>query len=141
MNYHISKTDRERRISAEQSLKGNADNIKPSKHLNARQKKIFKSIVQELESSNILSNLDIHILDITAIAIDRLQSIDKMINDNLDLYKDKDLMRLRKECINDIDKFGIHLCLSPESRAKIANININAMEQEKDPLLKILGMN
>lgn len=128
-------------MNLEQKLKGGTDKIKPSKHLNARQKKIFKSIVAELEASNILSNLDVHILDITAIAIDRLQTIDNMLNNDLELYKDKELMRLRKDCINDIDKFGVRLCLSPEGRAKISNMNINALEEEQDPLLKILNRN
>ena len=124
----------------ENNLRGSADKIKPSKHLTSKQKKIFKKIVQELEASNILSNLDIYILDIVSIAIDRLETIDKMLNDNLELYKDKELMKLRKECINDIDKFGIHLCLSPQARAKISNINIENEANKQDPLLKILNM-
>ncbi|MGC7541783.1 hypothetical protein, partial [Pandoraea pneumonica] len=76
MSKNLTKEEKEIRLQTEEKLRGSADNISPPKHLNARQKKIFNYIVQELESSKILGNLDVYILGTAAIAIDRLQQIE-----------------------------------------------------------------
>lgn len=138
MSKNLTKEEKEIRLQTEEKLRGPADNISPPKHLNARQKKIFKYIVQELEASNILGNLDIYILGNTAIAIDRLQQIEKMINKEPEKMFDKDVMKAKAEYTKEFFRCCNELSLSPQSRAKLGNINLQVKQQSEDPLLKVL---
>src|SRR5690554_4330742 len=97
MSKNLTKEEIRIRAETEEKLRGSADNISPPKHLNARQKKIFNYIVQELEASKILGNLDIYILGSAAVAIDRIQQIEKMINKDVTLLQDSKLMRARAD--------------------------------------------
>jgi P27 family predicted phage terminase small subunit len=126
------------KLDAEEKLRGNGEQIKPSSHLDSSQKKIFHKIVDELKASEILGNLDVYILDTCAIAIDRLQEIELLINNDIDNLINKSLMSAKDKYTKDFFKCCQELCLSPQSRAKIGNANIQANEEENDPLLKIL---
>jgi P27 family predicted phage terminase small subunit len=133
-----SKDKIEAKLQAEEKLRGTGDQLKPSAHLDAAQKKIFYKIVNELKSSALLGNLDVYILDTCAIAIDRLQEIELLINNDINNLVNKSLMAAKDKYTKDFFKCCQELCLSPQSRAKIGNINIQAIEEENDPLLKII---
>jgi len=120
-------------------LRGGTDKISPPKHLNARQKKIFKYIVKELEASQILGNLDIYVLSQAAIAIDRLQEIEKMINEDTTRMFDKEVLAAKDKYTKDFFRCCNELSLSPQSRAKLGNINLQVKQQQEDPLLKVLA--
>ena len=75
----MSKEERKQREETEKKLRGENDKIKPFKYLNKRQKAIFKDILKNL-NKDILSNLDVYLLNQTAITIERLESIEKEIN-------------------------------------------------------------
>ncbi|CEG26001.1 phage terminase small subunit P27 family [Bacillus sp. B-jedd] len=138
MSKNLTKEEIAARLETEEKLKGSADNISPPKHLNARQKKIFNYIVQELKASKILGNLDIFILGTAAIAIDRLQEIEKKINKNPDLILSKEVMKAKAEYNKEFFRCCNELSLSPQSRAKLGNINVQTKQQDDDPLLKVL---
>jgi P27 family predicted phage terminase small subunit len=138
MSKNLTKEEKNARLEAEEKLKGGADNISPPTHLNARQKKIFSNIVDEMKASGILGNLDVHILGVCAIAIDRIQQIEKMINKDLGKILDKNLMSAKDKYTKDFFRCCNELSLSPQSRAKLGNINVQAKQQEDDPLLKLL---
>ena len=133
-----SKDKIEAKLQAEEKLRGTGDQLKPSAHLDAAQKKIFYKIVNELKSSALLGNLDVYILDTCAIAIDRLQEIELLINNDINNLVNKSLMAAKDKYTKDFFKCCQELCLSPQSRAKIGNINIQVIEEENDPLLKII---
>lgn len=133
-----SKDRIEAKLQAEETLRGTADQLKPSAHLDASQKKIFYKIVNELKNSEILGNLDVYILDTCAIAIDRLQEIELLINRDINNLVNKSLMSAKDKYTKDFFKCCTELCLSPQSRAKIGNINIQQTEEENDPLLQLL---
>ncbi|QEK13717.1 phage terminase small subunit P27 family (plasmid) [Crassaminicella thermophila] len=139
MSKNLTKEERAIRLETEEKLRGGADKISPPKHLNARQKKIFNYIVEELEASGILGNLDIYILGACAIAIDRLQQIEKMINKDIKMLMNKDLMRAKEKYTKDFFRCCNELSLSPQSRAKLGNINLQAKQQQEDPLLRVLA--
>jgi P27 family predicted phage terminase small subunit len=139
MSKNLTKEEIEVRTQMEEKLKGAADNISPPKHLNARQKKIFKYVVEELQASGILGNLDIYILATFAISIDRLQGIEKLINKDIEKLFDKDLMRAKEKYTKDFFRCCNELSLSPQSRAKLGNINFQVKAKEDDPLLKVLA--
>ncbi|MCM3599382.1 phage terminase small subunit P27 family [Robertmurraya korlensis] len=132
-----TKAEIEERVLIENKLKGAADSISPPSHLNARQKKIFRFIVGELEASGILGNLDIYILETCVFALDRKQQIQKEINkgqgDEAELLKNLDkYTKIFFRCCNE-------LSLSPQSRAKMGTINFQVKQKEDDPLLKVLA--
>ena len=66
----LFKEEKDIRLRNEERLKGKDDKIKPPSYLNRNQKTIFKYIVQEMQESNVLSNLDIYILTSVSIAIE-----------------------------------------------------------------------
>lgn len=133
-----TKAEINARIETEDRLKGNSEKIKASSRLNANQKKIFNYIVDELKPSNILGNLDTYMLEVGAIAIDRLQSIEKEINRDFSMIYNKELMSAKSKYMHDFLKFCQEACLSPQSRAKMGIIASNKKIEEADPLLKVL---
>ncbi|MDE5772731.1 MAG: phage terminase small subunit P27 family, partial [Ruminococcus sp.] len=71
---HLTNNEKNIRLETERKLKGGSNKLRPSKHLTAPQRKIFKFIVSNLESSGILGNLDNYVLDECSICIDRMQT-------------------------------------------------------------------
>lgn len=135
---NLTKEEKKARQEAEASIKGKSDNIKPPKYLSKSQKKIFRNIVDQLNSSNILSNLDVELLTTYSIAIDRLQTLESSANKDPNLLRDKDHMNAKKQYTADQFKCGSELGLSPQSRAKIGNINQETDKIKKDMLLNAL---
>lgn len=78
----MTKDEINKRLEYEIKLKGESDNIRPPSFLTLKQKIFFKGIVNYLEASGILSNLDVYILAQTAITIDRIQTCEAHINEN-----------------------------------------------------------
>lgn len=133
-----TKAELNARIEVEDQLKGGSENLTPPNTLNANQRKIFKYIVGELRASKILGNLDSYMLEMGVVAIDRLQNIEKVINQDFDRIYDKDLMQAKSKYTTDFFKFCQEACLSPQSRAKMGIIATNKKIEESDPLLKVL---
>lgn len=138
MSKNLTKEEIQKRRNTEQQLKGASDKISPPDHLNLAQRKIFKYIVDELEASGILGNLDIYILATCSIAIDRLQAIEKIINDDFNMLFDKTLLSAKDKYTKDLFRCTNELSLSPQARAKIGNINLEKEKTQGDPLLKVL---
>lgn len=136
MSKHLSKAEMEERKENENYLKGKSDKIRPPTYLSNGQKKIFRYIVKELKASEILGNLDIYILSTCSIAIDRLKEIETMINGDSKLLLSKELMSAKDKYTKDLYRCCSELSLSPQSRAKLANINISA--KNENPLIKLL---
>lgn len=126
------------RIEVEDMIKGDSTKIEPSSRLNANQKKIFRFIVEHLGPSKILGTIDMFMLETGVIAIDRLQTIEKTINQDFDQIYNKDLMVAKSKYTLDLQKFINDACLSPQARAKMGVIASNKMMEDKDPLLKVL---
>jgi P27 family predicted phage terminase small subunit len=136
---NLTKEEKQVRKDTEEKLKGAADKISPPSHLTTKQKKIFKKVVKELKASGILGNLDVYLLGTFAIAIDRLEHIEKLINENIKNLLDKNLMSAKDKYTKDFFRCCNELSLSPQSRAKLGNINLLTKQQEEDPLLKVLA--
>lgn len=135
---NLTKEEKMIRETTEELLKGGTNKITPPKYLNSEQKKIFKRIVEMLKASNILGNTDVYLLAQTAIAINRLQEIERLINEDIENLRDKELMRAKAEYTKEFFRCCNELSLSPQSRAKLGNINLQAKQQQEDPLLKVL---
>lgn len=135
---HNTKKEIEERKKQEEMLKGLADKIKPPSYLNKEQKKIFRYIVDQLKASGILSNLDVYVLSTCSIAISRLVEIEKKINDDISNLWDKDLMSSKDKYTKDFFRCCNELSLSPQARAKIGSLALQAKEKEEDALIKAL---
>ena len=133
-----TKEETEKRIELEEKLKGNSNNLSPPDYLNENQVKLFMYIKNELEESNLLGNLDIYILSKCVIAIDRLQMIESNINKNQNLLMNSQFMSNKKNYDNDFFRCCNELSLSPQSRAKLGNINLNKKQDDEDPIKKAL---
>lgn len=135
----MSKEEREQRKAIEKNLRGSNDKVKAMKYLNKRQKQIFKYIIQNL-NQEILSNLDVYLLNQTAVTIERMESIEKKINDNsadgLDVQTAVSLKSLRDTYSKDFFRCCNELSLSPQARAKLS---ISAQPEKKKTLMDILG--
>lgn len=138
MSKNLTKEEFETRKQTEDNLKGGADKISPPDYLSKDQRRIFRNIVKELRESGILGNLDIYILSTCAISLDRIQTIETMINANPKLLSDKDLRLANDKYTKDFFRCCNELSLSPQSRAKFANINLHAKQDKEDPVLKVL---
>jgi P27 family predicted phage terminase small subunit len=120
----------------EQKIKGDNDELKPQEHLNKRQKEIFMYIYNQLKDKDILGNLDIYVLNHTAVVIERLEQTTKLIN-KLPIKDIKTGLKATQEqytkqffrCCNE-------LCLSPQARAKLA---VASTPQKEKSLSDILG--
>lgn len=131
-----TKAEIQARIDNEKKLKGDSSNLKPPKHLSKEQKKIFKEIVKKLEASQILSDKDVYLLSEFSVSIDRLQEIERRINEEPELLFDQKVMSTKDKYTKIFFRGCNELGFSPQSRAKIANINMQ--EEKENPLLKVL---
>lgn len=133
-----TKEEIDTRIKNEESIRGKGNNIVPSMNLTESQMYIFDFIVSELKSSDILSNLDGFLLTKASIAIDRLHYIENLVNKQPKALFNKDIMSKKDSYDKDFYRCCNELCLSPQSRAKIANINLNTKQAEEDAVVKAL---
>ncbi|MEG1142606.1 MAG: P27 family phage terminase small subunit, partial [Clostridia bacterium] len=136
---HLTEEERQNKIETETKLKGNDDKIKPPKYLSKEQKKIFKYIVSELIVADILGNLDIYVLSTCSICIDRLQEIEKLINHDVEKLSDRKLMGSRKDYQSDLFRCMNELSMTPQSRAKLGNLNMTVKQDAEDPLLQAVA--
>lgn len=134
--WHMTSQEKQERLAGEQRLKGSAKKPTAPKHLSTEQKKIFNTVVKQLKEADILSALDSAILAQYAIAKDTLRQIDEQIRDDPQLLASAPFMSSRKQYMADFFRCTNELCLSPQSRAKMANMA--AQTQKSDPLLEAL---
>ena len=131
-----TKKDIAIREEVEGKLKGATDKINAPKHLNREQKRYFKHIVDELTASGILGNLDVYVLAMCAISIERIKDIEERINKEPQLLYDAGLMSTKDKYAKDFFRCCNELCLSPQSRAKIGSMAAAAKKQPS----KVLGI-
>lgn len=134
---HLTKSKRDGRLSAENRLKGSSDKLRPPSYLTAPQRKIFKFMVENLAPSGILGNVDVYVLADCSICIDRMQTIEKQVNESPDLLSDSSLMATKDRYTKAFFRYCNELCLSPQARAKIANLALQ--DKEENPLMEILN--
>ena len=138
MAKHLTKEEVANRKALEEKLKGGTDKIKPPSYLNKEQKKIFNFIVKELENAEILSNLDVFILEKCAICLDRIRESEILLNKDL---LNKEALKVKESYSKEFFRCCNELSLSPQSRAKLGNINLKTTQEVKDPVLKVVGNN
>lgn len=133
---HLTKAESLAKLSTEDKLRGAGEKLRPPKYLTPSQKKTFKFIVNELKASDILGNLDVYVLTECCIALDRMQEIESRINKEFEQISSVALMSAKDKYVKSFFRCCNELCLSPQSRAKLGNLNLQA--KEENPLIKLL---
>ena len=137
---HLTKAEKERRSENEDKLKGSTKKSPtPPAWLTDSQKKIFRLIVKELKESGILCKLDVWVLQECVMAIDHLEQIEKDCNNDPSLIYAKTVLSAREKETKILFRCCNELSLSPQSRAKIANINSQAADDGTALLKQILA--
>ena len=131
----FTKGEISERQEQENQLRGRHNAIVAPDYLCKEAKEIFYWIVDELEAAGILGNLDTSILAICSNAIYRIEQCERELNQ--DLFN-KDALRIKEGYVKEFFRCCNELCLSPQSRAKIANIRYQGEKEAQDPLEQIL---
>lgn len=135
---HLTESEKNIKIETEENLKGSTDKLIPPDDLSTPQKDIFRYIVDCLKESGILGNLDVFVLTECSICIDRMREIEKQINENPKMMTSNVLLNAKEKYTKNFFRCCNELCLSPQARAKMANINVQAHQNGENPLLKLL---
>ena len=134
----IGKGEKEARQNVEDSIRGEAVRPEPPENLTEDQKKIFQFIVDGLEAGKILGKLDVFVLESTAVAIDRLRTINRMIDDEPGLLLHTATQNSRAKYQADLWRGCNELCLSPQARAKLGSLAAQKAKEQRDPLMDAL---
>ena len=136
---HITKEDAAIRHKVKEMFGAEIfEDIKAPSRLNSNQKKIFNIIKKHIENVGVYGTIDAQMLETTAIAIDRLQTIEKMINQDFDNIYNRELMAAKSKYTADFLKGVEFFGMAPTARAKFGTLVANNKAEEADPLLKIL---
>ncbi|RXI50186.1 phage terminase small subunit P27 family [Clostridium tetani] len=135
---HRTKEEIEKRKEQQEKLKGKSNKIEPTQKLNQNQTKIFYLIKSEMAESEVLCNLDSYMLTQFSIAIDKLAYLDELVEKKPGLILNKDFKSSKKLYFDIFTKCCTELSMSPQSRAKLANINSLAQQDKEDPIIKAL---
>lgn len=136
MAKHLTKDEIAKRKEQEEKLRSGTDKIKPPSYLSKKQKEIFNYIVSELENIGILTNLDVFILEKCSVALDRIREAEIILNDDL---LNSTALKIKESYSKEFFRCCNELSLSPQSRAKLGNLNIQADKEAKDPVLRAVG--
>ena len=134
----IGKGEKEARQNVEDSIRGEAVRPEPPEDLTEDQKKIFQFIVDGLEAGKILGKLDVFVLESTAVAIDRLRTINRMIDNEPGLLLHTATQNSRAKYQADLWRGCNELCLSPQARAKLGSLAAQKAKEQRDPLMDAL---
>ncbi len=136
-DYSQTKDEIKARTEMEEKLKGKGLPEFPE-WLTERQKNIFNAIIDCLKDSGMLCINDVWILTKAAIAIDRIEYLEKSLNNADTVISDnKDVLAAIKMYTGDFYRACNELCLSPQSRAKLANVA--TVKDKEKPLEKLIA--
>lgn len=127
----IGAEETEQRAAIENELRGKKDKLIPPLYLTEDQMEIFNYIMEELQEADILGNLDLFILAQTAIAVDRIQELDRKANEDKSVLFENPFRQARAEASKEYFRCCNELCLSPQSRAKLSIAKVKPGEKKK----------
>ncbi|MDG0860315.1 phage terminase small subunit P27 family [Staphylococcus equorum] len=145
-----SKAQLQERAELEETLMGSVDLIDTvPEYLDKLAQWYYKFLITELEISNILSNLDIPLLEQTSDCLSKMRQCDDILNrdgliiDIIDRYgtqtiKEHPAVATKQKYLNQFRALSTQLGLSPSSRAQLAGMKVGEKEDEEDELLKVL---
>jgi len=147
-----SETQAELKVREEQEkrLMGNTDMLQHvPEYLDPLAQAFYKYLITELEIGGLLSNLDIPLLEQTADALSKLRQCDDILNtegikvttfdrNGFEVVKEHPTVKTKMAYLNAFKTLSNQLGMSPASRAQLAGMQVQAKEEEADPLLQLL---
>lgn len=134
----IGKERKSARAAAESALRGASDRLSPPGWLNDRQCEVFRYVVNEMQAGGLLGNVDVFVLTQFAVAVERLEHIERAVNADTALLCDKELMAAKTKYTDDLKTGLRELSLSPQARAKLGGMAAAQKQKEADPVLTLL---
>jgi len=140
---HLTNEEKELRTKQEEILKElPSDKIRPPTWLSPRAKKIFKEIVKELGSTQILVNLDVHDLSVLSGAFDKYIDATIALNTGtltvLETNKNgstkevpSPYIRIQNAYSDTIKKYSVEFGLTPASRQRLIEINTEMKDEDE----------
>ena len=135
----ISKDETEQRLQIEDNLRGKSDKLIPPLYLTDSQVEIFNYVLAELEEAKVLGNLDLFALSQLSICVDRMQQIERQVNENPECMTDSKLMQTRDRYARDFLRLCNEFCMSPQSRAKLSISTVKPGQEKKKTLMELLN--
>lgn len=145
-----TKAQLKRREEIEKSLMGNTDEVKNiPEYLTKEEQIYYKWLINEIEISGLLTNLDIPLIEQTANCLHVMRTCDDHIRENgllitkCDRYgniedKPNPSIKIKLDYQSKYNALCNQLGLSPAARSSLAGKQIEAKQEESDPLLQIL---
>lgn len=149
-NKHHNNDDLRAMIEKEKELKGDSDLIVEAPDtLSELGKQYYNFLVSQLIERDILSNLDIPILEQTADCLDKMQIADEKLNEEglfqnaqdsrgNRFLKEHPAVATKQKYLNQFRYCAGQLGLSPSSRAQIAQNSFESKKEEEKPLKQLL---
>ena len=135
----ISKDETEQRLQIEDNLRGKSDKLIPPLYLTDSQVEIFNYVLAELEEAKVLGNLDLFALSQLSICVDRMQQIERQVNEDPECMTDSKLMQTRDRYARDFLRLCNEFCMSPQSRAKLSISTVKPGQEKKKTLMELLN--
>ena len=132
------KEDVALRSEIEAQLKGDSIPECPD-WLTEGQAEIFDVIVKHCVAAGILSSVDDIALAQFCVAVDRLRTIEMMVNRDNGYLFDSKLMSTRAGYEKTMWRGCNEFCLSPQARAKIGSLAVGKAKDAADPLAEALS--
>lgn len=138
------------REDAEMRLMGNADKLKTvPDYLDTLAQVYYEFLVNELEISGLLTNLDVKLVEQCADAMSKLRQCDDIINREgiiistfdgrgNEVLKEHPAVKSKMSYLNAFKTLSSQLGMSPASRAQLAGMQVQKQEEDQDPLLQLL---
>ncbi|MCZ1180397.1 phage terminase small subunit P27 family [Alkalihalobacillus clausii] len=128
----LSKETIKKRKQAEEQMTFKDDAIEAPSFLSDRGKKIFENLLVEFQYTQILKNVDSHLLGLYCDALDNyIRFKDQIEREGFVLYgKAHPLLTHMNKALDNTAKLGGRLGLSPSDRAKLALNLVNKVKEE-----------
>lgn len=145
-----SKAQKNKRAEMEERLMGADDKVyQVPEYLDDLSKAYYQYITTELKDLELLGNLDIGIVEQTAICLSQMRMLDEQVQKEgiivtqIDRYgnnvaKENPAWSAKGKLLKEYRALAGLLPMSPSARAQLASIKIEAKEQESNVLLQIL---
>lgn len=150
-NHRYNKSQVEKMRKSEDELKGKSEKVTDvPEHLSDLAKEYYSFIVNEMEVSGVLSNLDIPIVEQISETLATIRECDKDIQKDGHWYFEPDrngreikkknvAVDIKDKALNQFKQMAVQLGMTPSSRTSLAALNVEKKEKEEDPLLKVLN--
>lgn len=145
-----SKAHLDAREKIEDALGGGKEKVYTiPQQLDDLAREYYMFLVDELEASDILTNLDIPVLTQTADCLSKMQQADAIINEKGIIYETEDregniipkehpAVGTKQKYLNQFRALSTQLGLSPSSRASLAEMTMQKQENDVDPVVQML---